>query len=249
MESLEEFVIKFDDFSKWDPRKQVDYICYFLISTGNKSFTAKNIQDCFDKLSLRIYNRTAQYLSDNTKDFKNGKYVKSDSGGYKLERRTFDEINIIAKNEPIKIQVSKQLEELIAKVKNTNEKSFLIEAINCYRVESYRATIVLLWILTVDHLQNYIFGNKLNEFNVALAKNPDKKVSKIINYDDFGELKETKFIELAKSAGIISNDTRKILDEKLGIRNSAAHPSGITFTGHKATEFAFDIIGNVLLRY
>jgi len=137
----------------------------------------------------------------------------------------------------------------VTKVKNTNEKVFLIEAINCYRVEAYRATIVLLWILAIDHLQSYIFGRKFNEFNSALAKNPDKKISKIINYDDFGELKESRFIELAKSAGIISNDIRKILDEKLGIRNSAAHPSGITFTGHKATEFALDLISNILLKF
>lgn len=248
MNKLEDFVSKFDDFSKWDPRKQIDYLCYYLTTTKSSSFTAKDIQDCFIKLSIKSYKRLPQYLSENATDSK-GKYIKSDSGGYGLERRIFDEINNNVKNEPVKVQVSAQLEDFVAKVKNTNERSFLIEAINCYRVEAYRATIILLWILTIDHLQNYIFGSKLNEFNVALAKNPDKKISKIVNYDDFGELKESKFIELAKSAGIISNDIRKILDEKLGIRNSAAHPSGITFTGHKATEFALDIIGNVLLNF
>lgn len=249
MENLEEFVSKFDDFSKWDPRKQIDYIGYFLTITGSKSFTAKNIQDCFHKLSLRNYNRTAQYLSENASDSKNGKYIKAKVGGYRLERRIFDEINTLVKNEPVKIQVSTQLTDLVSKIKNSNEKSFLTEAINCYRVEAYRATIVLVWILTIDHLQNYIFGTKLSEFNIALAKNPDKKIVKIVNYDDFGELKDSKFIEIARAAGIISNDIRKILDEKLGIRNSAAHPSGITFTGHKATEFILDLMENILLKY
>jgi hypothetical protein len=89
----------------------------------------------------------------------------------------------------------------------------------------------------------------LSEFNTALAKNSDKKINKIVNYDDFGELKESKFIEVSKSAGIISNDVRKILDEKLGIRNSAAHPSGIAFSGHKTTEFILDLISNIVLKY
>jgi hypothetical protein len=70
-----------------------------------------------------------------------------------------------------------------------------------------------------------------------------------VDYDDFSELPESKFIELMRSANIISNDVRKILDEKLGTRNSVAHPSGIIFTGHKTTEFALDIINNILFKY
>ncbi len=124
-----------------------------------------------------------------------------------------------------------------------------MEALNCYRVESYRATIILVWILAIGHLQKYIFDQKLNGFNTALAKNPDKRVQEIVNYDDFSDLPEAKFIELARASKVISNDVRKILDEKLGIRNSAAHPSGIVFNGHKVTEFALDIINNVLLKY
>ena len=37
-----------------------------------------------------------------------------------------------------------------------------------------------------------------------------------------------------------SNDVRKILDGKLGTRNSAAHPSGIVIGEHKAVEFGTD---------
>lgn len=250
MKDLEEFIQKFDDFSQWDARKQIDYICYYLTTLGGKkSVSAKDIQQSFNELYIKEYSRIPQYLSENAADSKKGKYIKDANCGYRLERRIFDEINSIVRNEPVKIQVSTQLADLVSKIKNTNEQSFLIEAINCYRVEAYRATIVLIWILTIDHLQSYIFGNKLNEFNIAFAKNPDKKISKIVNYDDFGELKESKFIELVRSAGIISNDVRKILDEKLGIRNSAAHPSGIKFAGHKATEFTLDLIDNIVLKY
>ena len=189
------------------------------------------------------------YFSSNANaSNKSGRYIKSKTG-YRLERSILDDIKQEVKNEPKKVQVSQQLTDLVLKIKDSQEKAFLVEALNCYRVEAYRATIILVWILAIDHLQKYIFGQKLNDFNAALAKNPDKKVQKIVNYDDFSDLSEGRFVELTRSANIISNDVRKILDEKLGIRNSAAHPSGIVFTGHKTTEFGLDIINNILLKY
>lgn len=245
---LEDFVERFDGFSKWDGKKQVDYFAYFLATeTTSESFTAKQIQECFDSLSLKQYARVAVYLSENAGN-KSGRYIKSKTG-YRLERSILDDIKQEVKNEPKKVQVSQQLTDLVLKIKDSQEKAFLVEALNCYRVEAYRATIILVWILAIDHLQKYIFGQKLNDFNAALAKNPDKKVQKIVNYDDFSDLSEGRFVELTRSANIISNDVRKILDEKLGIRNSAAHPSGIVFTGHKTTEFGLDIINNILLKY
>jgi len=245
---LENFIEKFDGFSKWGGKEQVDYFAYFLTAEENMdNFTAKQVQDCFDVLSLKQYARTASYLSENVGK-KDGRYVKSNSG-YRLERSVYDEIKQRVNNEPKKVQVSQQLTDLISKIKDSQEKSFLIEALNCYRVEAYRATIIMVWILAIDHFQKYIFGQKLNDFNTALAKNPDKKVQKIVNYDDFSDLSESKFIEVSRSANIITNDIRKILDEKLGIRNSAAHPSSIVFAGHKTTEFALDIINNILLKY
>lgn len=248
-DSLEQFIDRFDGFSNWDGRKQVDYLAYFLIAEkGFDSFTVKQIRDCFHCLLLKEYSRIPAYLSENANRPHGGRYIKAEEG-YHLERGTYDEIKKQVQNEPKKIQVSQQLTGLVAKIRDSQEQSFLIEAINCYRIEAYRATIILVWILAIDHLQKYIFGKKLDDFNKALVKNPDKKIKKIINYDDFSELSELKFIELMRAANIISNDVRKILDEKLGIRNSAAHPSGIIFEGHKTTEFALDIINNILLKY
>ncbi len=245
---LKSFVERFDGFSRWSGTKQVDYFAYFLLEDIEvESVTSKQIKECFDLLSLKFYARTAVYLSEHAKK-KTGRYVKSKTG-YKLEMGTHNKIRQEVDDEPVKVQVSKQLSTMVQKVKDSQEKAFLREALNCYQVQAYRAAIILVWILAVDHLQKYIFGVKLNEFNAALAKSPEKKVKKIVNYDDFSDLSESKFIEVARSAKIISNDVRKIMDEKLGTRNSAAHPSGIVFSGHKTTEFALDMINNILLKY
>uniref|UniRef100_UPI001D01DFE3 hypothetical protein n=1 Tax=Halomonas citrativorans TaxID=2742612 RepID=UPI001D01DFE3 len=77
----------------------------------------------------------------------------------------------------------------------------------------------------------------------------EPKISKLTSVDDFTEIPEGKFIEFCRSAKIITNDVRKILDEKLGTRNSSAHPSGISISELKATEFIQDLVENVVLKY
>ena len=245
-EELDLFVSRFGDFASWDAARQVDYLSYFTLSQSSaEAVTAAEIERCFELLDLRKYARLAVYLSEQTKK---GRYIKHPNG-YRLERTAFEMIRAVVDAEPKRVQVSKQLADLVPKIKDSQEREFLEEAIRCYRVESYQATIVMVWVLTIDHLQKYIFSNKLTEFNAAIAAHPDKKMQPIISYDDFSELKESRVIELMRSAGVISNDVRKILDEKLGIRNSAGHPSMITFSSHKTTEFALDLIENVLLKY
>jgi hypothetical protein len=59
-------------------------------------------------------------------------------------------------------------------------------------------------------------------------------------------LRECGFIEICRSAKSITNDFRKILDEKLGCRNSYAHPSGIKITKVKAKSFIEDLLDNVV---
>lgn len=246
---LADFVGKFDDFSAWSPNKQVDYIAYYLLAIQSAdSVTAKTISEAAHSINLKPHGRLPQYLSESASG-RHPSYIKAVGGGYRLEHGKLKSIAKEVNNEPTKIAVSAQLSDLVAKVNNPVEASFLREAINCHRVKSHRAAIILIWIVAMYHLQNHIFANKLTEFNAALAKNPEKKMNKVVVFDDFSDIGESKQIELARSAGIISNDVRKILDEKLGVRNSAAHPSGITFSEHKATEFAIDVIDNILLKY
>jgi hypothetical protein len=129
-------------------------------------------------------------------------------------------------------------------------RKFLVEAVDCFEAGANRAAIVMTWILTVDHLYDYILANKLAEFNVELSKNPpSKKMTRVGLKDDFSDLKEGKFIELCRAAGIISNDVRKILDDGLGVRNTAAHPSGVEITRSKAISVIEDLVINVIRKF
>lgn len=101
----------------------------------------------------------------------------------------------------------------------------------------------------MDHLFAYILAHKLADFNSALAKDKGVKLSTVSQRDHFTEIKETKFIELCRAAGIISNDVRKILDQKLGTRNSCAHPSGVIVNKSKVIDFIEDLVDNVVLKF
>ncbi len=105
-----------------------------------------------------------------------------------------------------------------------SHKEFLKEVIDCFEIGANRAAITMTWILAIDHLFAYILTHKRTEFNAALSKDKGVKITSVSQRDDFTEIKETKFIELCRAAGIVANDVRKILDQKLGTRKLVRAP-------------------------
>lgn len=120
-----------------------------------------------------------------------------------------------------------------------------------FTIGAQAQTIVMCWILVLDHLSEYVLKYHLPAFNTALSKNTDKRVrvSVIASRDDFSDIPEGKFIEFLRSAGIVSGDVRKILNEKLGIRNTSAHPSAVSIKPSKVVEFIDDLVENVVLKF
>lgn len=247
---LEKLLRKIPNFASLDKPEQVDYLAYFLtIEDRESSVTSNDIEQIMDMLNLRKYERLSAYLSENTTK-KTGKYVKK-SKGYRLEKITFDEIDNRIKNTPEQVVVDKKLQELTESITDPIEKDFIEEVLNCYRMQANRSAVVMCWNLTIWHLKKHIFeGNtRLDDFNEALKKAPVRNISEISKMDDFDELKEGKFIELAESANIISKDVKKILLNKLDTRNTYAHPTSVRLSGHKTTEFIQDLMTNLLLKY
>lgn len=228
----------------------VELFLYFLtVELGQESVTAKEIAQCFIDCDLGIPKNVAARLSEGLKG-KPPKYLKH-NGGYKLQRHMRENLSAKLGAETITVQTSATLRGLEQKLPTGVDKDFLKETIDCFEAGANRATIVMAWILTMNHLFEYILAHKLSEFNSILSTNKDKsvKVSMITKRDDFTEMKESKFIEFCRQAKIISNDVRKILDQKLDTRNSSAHPSGITITNTKVIDFVEDLVENVVLKY
>lgn len=246
---MEDFIQKVQDFNKLQPSELIDYFAYYLINFNqSSSVRAKDILKCFATLNLPPYSNIPRYLSENSKKVKGKtqKYIKKDSS-YVLSRYQSDFISKNVILDAPKVEISKTLRDLSITLQNQSEKEFLEEAIKTFEIEAYQASVIMVWLLTLDHIYEYVLANKLPEFITALRR---ININTVINSkDDFGDIKEVKFIEACRVAGIISNDVKKILDTKLGIRNSYAHPSTVQLPKSKALEFIEDLVNNVILKY
>ncbi len=253
LDKLEAYLLQIPELDNRSSAELIDYFVYFLTVIEESDYIqASDVEACFDLSRLKKYSNISAYLSKNaaSKKGNNPKFIKTKSG-YRIERRSQLEIQKSLHTGPARIETSHLLRGLLSKLSTTNEQVFLQEAIDCYEIGARRAAIVLVWILTLHHLYLYILSNELSAFNTALGKNTDKriKVTSITKIDDFSEIPEGKFIEICRTANIISNDVRKILETKLGIRNTSAHPSGVSISEVKATDFIIDLVENIILKY
>ena len=252
-DNIEVFASHLPDVDCMSAADLIDYFVYFhTINIGNTAIKPSEVTEYFDQLDLSKYSNPSTYLSRNsaTKGGVKPKFLRK-KNGYVLERSREKDIARTLKTSPGKMETNHLLRELLDKIGNKNESAFLEEAIICYESGCKRAAIVLVWLLAIDHIQRYIYKKERIAFNKVLSKNTDKriKITSISKFDDFSEIPEGKFIEFCRTSKIISNDVRKILEQKLGTRNTAAHPAAVTISDVKTTDFVIDLIENVLLKY
>lgn len=250
-EKLESFVLQIPDLQSKSSAELIDYFVYFItVFAEEGAATSAGVERCFEMVRLQKYSNISAYLSKHSKGGSKAKYIKS-KFGYQLERNSQLNIQKLLHSGPSKLETSHLLRGLLSKISSPENKSFLLEAIDCYEIGARRASIVLTWLLATNHLYSYVFKLHLAAFNLTLASNNDKriKISSITKLDDFSEIPEGKFIEFLRSSNIITNDVRKILDTKLGIRNTSAHPSAIVISEVKATDFIIDLVENIIVKY
>lgn len=238
-------VESFDDLSQIE---QVKYVSYFYtVLTGKEEFTSTAIGDVFTAESL--------YRPPNVTDCLNKLVSRKPTillkkgnlySFHRTQKKALDEIYLDKKHVR---EISETMRGLLDKVNSVEQRAFLEEAITCYEVKSYRAGIVMTWLLTVDVLYEFVIKHKLAEFNSAMAKNGKYKNLNISKKEDFSELKENDFIMFLGSASVITKDQKKILEEKLGIRNTAAHPNSIEIRESKASTVIEDLVPNIISKF
>jgi len=244
---ISDYLDKKPNFDTLYHYQQVKYIAYFWVKIyKDEIFTKKNISDLFDLAYLskpRNLNREFKKLVDR-------KEILVRDNSYIFERSTYKELETEFSATLPNKKVTRTLRDLLPKIIGKSNQKFLEEAISCYEIKSYRASIIMTWILTMDCMYNYVLKNKLNEFNTEFKKkNLKVKIKEIKVKNDFSELKESTFIEVCRSANIVNKDIRKILDEKLGIRNTYAHPNDLKVRESKATSFIEDLVENIIIIY
>ena len=254
------FLAQFPNHAEFSRKSRVVLFAYYLRQhEAATQFTSADIKRCFQQALLKDPTDLASLLSSLSKG-KEAPLLKIKDGHYAISLYGVNEVEAIL---PAPVATSGGqlgssllaaalpfLQKTIAKVTDTQRREFLAEAISCLEVGARRATVILAWIATLDHMYDFVIAHGLATFNAALAKQPGK-VGKLViaNKDDFGDLKESEFITVCRSAGLITHDVRKILDEKLGFRNSCAHPSSIAVGDSKVLSFVEDLVDNVIAKH
>ena len=247
--TIEEFFASVPGASGFSYTAQILLTAYYLRKTGRTDFSTTEMTEAFQQASLPVPSKLRDRLAHLAKG-KKARLLRIQAGRYSLSLPGHDEVRNYFANKPgAPRETVAILEKTVGRISDETERRFLAEAVACVEVGAKRAAIVMTWLLALDHIQEYILRNKVADFNNALASRTDTKQLQIATKDDFGDLKESVFIQVLRGAGLISNDVRKILDEKLGTRNSCAHPSNIEIHDSKVQNFVEEIVDNVIRKF
>ncbi len=238
------------DHGSLSKAEHIDVFAFFISKyLSQDKFQPKEIKALFEEASIAPYSNIPYYLRNSSR-----KYIYYEKlAKYGFSKGFLDELNL--KYDYMGVTSFRNLYDkidTIAKSKLDNDSAELYaELITCYKNKALRASVILSWILAINHMYLYILNHKLEEFNTALSKASwNKSGLRISVKDDFAEIpKETRFIELCRAASIISNDVKKILDSGLGIRNSYAHPSTIKATETTAANHIEEMFVNIIDKY
>jgi len=255
-----EFLNQIDRLEDLSSKSLVLFIAYYLrTNKGVLQLSLTNIKKCFQDASLKCPSNLKQIALILSKG-KNSPLLKIGStkpsfslsiyGVREVESYLTSDKQSSATIEDYLKTAIPYLKKIISKVQEDNKRKFLSEAIDSLSIRAKRATVIMTWCATIHHLYDYIMAKKLSDFNSALSRRRDRlNRIQISSKDDFSDIKDSILIEVCKSARVISNDARKILGEKLDIRNTCAHPSDVEIHDSKVVNFIEDIVDNVIVKY
>ena len=238
------------ELDRWSHPERIKLFAWFLHTHGGRErVDHEAIRKCYERLHYDEPNisRDMARLAD-----RDPPEMLRDATGYRLEARVRSAFDAKYGQAESSIAVAKLLADLPAKVPATHESDFLREALLCYRVKAFRATIVMVWNLAFDHVLHWLLADaqRLKTFNARIPiRYPNKKQQvQIAAFDDFEDLKESEVIEIASSAGQLAGGVVGVLQKELKRRNTAAHPSAVVVTQYQAEDSITDLINNVVLK-
>ncbi len=248
MNSMEEFFESQGRFANLSNNEQICRVGWFIHRIkGHDRFSPRAITDEFRSIHIAppqaiVY---LQRLANRKPPL-----ILQDKRGYFLEGRERKRLDDILLPNANTAAVSKLLSGLVDQIKDGPERVFLEEAIRCYRVAAFRASIVMTWNLAYDHLRRWIISDpaRLQDFNAGSRKRFSKSPkTEVVKFDDFDDYKESEFIDACGSGKVFSKNLEHMLREKLKRRNMAAHPSTISILQPQADDVITDLVKNVLV--
>jgi hypothetical protein len=247
--TLEELSIITGLSNDWSHSDLINVFGWYLHCERNQEyFMGADIGKCYEALHLSRPASFSAYIVQLEKK----KDILRQSKGLRLAKGIRDKLDAKYGQHATTVQVRKILTDLPSKVPSVEEREFLREALICFKHKAYRAAIVMVWNLSFDHLCNFVLQHHLLDFNIRWPirfpkDHPKCRISAMSKREDFSEIKESDVLEICRSASIITADVYKVLHQKLDTRNSAAHPSTLTFTELQVEEYISNLVNNVVL--
>jgi hypothetical protein len=244
---LGDLVSQVADFDKQPPREQIRLFAWWLhVHRAKETFVSADIRACYDNLHM-----SQSHIAQQLTRMVDARDLVKVRGNFKLERAVRTSLDARHGMHHSVVHVSKLLTHLPQQVPNVAERAFLAEALKCYRIEAYRACIVMTWNLAYSHLLDWVLADqtRLDRFNAAISRRYPKKTQlRVTSYDEFlDELKESEVLEICNTADLYNSNIFKILKDKLNRRNIVAHPSTVVVVQSQADDAVTDLVNNVVL--
>lgn len=253
-----EFLSKIDNLKEFSSKNIILLVAYYLRKhKGVVQFDLKTIRDSFRSASLKPPSRLKEYMISLSKGKKSPLIKITSRPTFSLSIFGVGEIESFLTSGKQSSAIIDDyldaaipyLEKIVSKIQEDNKRKFLSEAIACLKSRAKRATVIMTWCAALDHMYDYVLKKKLSDFNSAISRRSDSyRRIRIGSKDDFSDVKESVFIEVCRSARIISKDVRNILDEKLIFRNTCAHPSDVEIHDSKVVNFIEDLVDNLIIK-
>lgn len=140
------------------------------------------------------------------------------------------------------------LRALLPKLKVTDVRTFMEEAIACLEGRHLRAAVVLSWVGAVSILQEHVLAAHLTAFNTeATRRDPKWKSVKV--KDDFGNMKEATFLDVLEHISVIGKNVKTELKHCLDFRNGCGHPNSLVIGDNRVAAHIETLILNVFSKF
>lgn len=249
--TIEDFVRGITNFATKNHPERIKAFGWFLhTERGMATFSAPAITKCYEDTHLDQPANMGRFLSSLAE--KKTPELLKDSRGFRLAQTVRAKLDRDLGRSDVVIVVEKMLTELPGKIADEGERLFLNEALTCYRHGAFRAAIVMIWNLAYDHLARWVLSDpqRLADFNAGIPRRNKNKASvAITSRADFEELKEDEVIDVCGYLPGFSDNVKRMLKEKLGRRNTYAHPSTLTINRPQVDDMITDLVNNVVLHF
>ena len=145
-------------------------------------------------------------------------------------------------------RVASALRHHLSSLADSNTKSFVEEAVQCFESRLYRAAVVLSWVGAVSVLYDHVVANHLAAFN-AEASRRDSRWRNASDADGLSRMREYGFLQTIASLSIIGRNTKQELERQLSFRNACGHPNSLSLGEHMVAAHVESLVLNVYSQF